>query len=123
MRALQVGHIKSIENSNQPHAEEYIFKQVDDRIKDIGKQHVVQIVINNIASKMSAKAMVKVVHPSLFLSNYAAHTIDLMLENIGKLPKYNPVIRKHDLRCLPLFPSLHFCTHVQVPLQERPCET
>lgn len=115
MHALQVGRIKSIEIQISHIQKKYIFKQVNDRIEDIGKQHAVHIVTNNIASKMFAKAMMKVVHPRLFLSNYGAHTIDLMLEDIGKMPKYNPVIKEGRYHCLPLFPSSHFCTNVQVP--------
>lgn len=78
--------------SNQPHTREYIFNWVGDCIKEIREQRITQIVTDNASSNMSAKAMTNVVHPRLFWSSCAAQTIDVMLENTWKLPKYKTLI-------------------------------
>lgn len=47
--------IKFVEDSNQPHIREYIFMWVDDCIKEIKKQSVIQVVSYNAFSNMSLR--------------------------------------------------------------------
>jgi selenocysteine lyase/cysteine desulfurase len=43
---------------------------------------------------MGAKAMLKNKRPKIFWSSCATHTINLMVEAIGKLKQFGPVIAK-----------------------------
>ncbi|XBH71065.1 hypothetical protein VPH35_098586 [Triticum aestivum] len=71
-----------------------IFDLVDRCIEEIGEKNVVQIVTDNASVNIAAAAMMKLKCPSLFWNGCAAHTIDLMLEDIGKLPMIEQTIAK-----------------------------
>jgi hypothetical protein len=62
----------------------YIFELVDRCIEEIGVQNVVQVVTDNARPNEAASSLLKAKHPSIFWNGCAAHTIDLMLEDIGK---------------------------------------
>ena len=74
--------IKSIEDFDQPHTGPYIFKWIEDCINEIEEENVIQVVIDNHSSNMMAKNMLATTRPRIFWSSCAAHTIDLMLEDI-----------------------------------------
>jgi hypothetical protein len=64
----------------------YIFELVDKCIEEIGVQNVVQVVTDNAKLNEAATSLLKAKHPSIFWNGCAAHTIDLMLEDIGNMP-------------------------------------
>ena len=66
------------------------------------------MVTDNHPSNMTAKNMLKITRPNIFWSSCAAHTIDLILEAIEKLPKYKLVIEK--ARSLTIFLYTHHST-------------
>lgn len=70
----------------------YIFELVDNCIEDIGEINVVQVVIDNARVNETAATLLKAKRPSIFWNGCAAHCIDLMLEDIGKLPSINETI-------------------------------
>jgi hypothetical protein len=72
----------------------YIFELVDRCIEEIGVQNVVQVVTDNARPNDAAASLLKAKHPSIFWNGCAAHTIDLMLEDIGKMPKVEATISK-----------------------------
>ena len=100
--------LKSIEDSANAHTGEYIFNWVEKCIQEVGENRVLQVVTDNHPSNMAAKNMLKISRPNIFWSSCAAHTIDLMLEAIGKLPKYKLVIEK--ARSLTVFLYAHHST-------------
>jgi hypothetical protein len=54
---------------------------------------VVQVVTDNASNNMSASKMLQVKHPHIFWTSCAAHYIDLMLEDIGKITMVHNIIR------------------------------
>lgn len=68
-------------------------------------QNVVQVVTDNARANEAAASLLKEKHPSIFWTGCAAHTIDLMLEDIGKLPKVAATISK--AKCLTIFLYAH----------------
>ncbi|XP_052171638.1 uncharacterized protein LOC127787616 [Diospyros lotus] len=70
---------------------ETLLKGKVDRMK-VGPQNVVQVVTDNAANNMGAAKLLKVKRPNIFWTSCATHTINLMLESIGKLPRYKKVI-------------------------------
>ncbi|XP_066324016.1 uncharacterized protein [Miscanthus floridulus] len=83
----------------------YIFELVDKYIEEIGVQNVVQVVTDNARPNEAAASLLKAKYPSIFWNGCAAHTIDLMLEDIGKMPKVAATISK--AKCLTVFLYAH----------------
>ena len=87
-----VSFIKSKETSDTPHTSEMIFNLVDKTIKELGVEHVVQIVTDNASNNMGAKDLLKVKRPKIFWSSCATHPVNLMLQGIGNLAKFKKII-------------------------------
>jgi len=83
----------------------YIFELVDRCIEEIGVDKVVQVVTDNARPNEAAASLLKAKHPSIFWTGCAAHTIDLMLEDIGKMPRVAATISK--AKCLTVFLYAH----------------
>ncbi|XP_044414725.1 uncharacterized protein [Triticum aestivum] len=92
--AYGVVFVDSVDCSDVRKDGKMIFDLVDRCIEEIGEKNVVQIVTDNASVNIAATTMMKVKRPSLFWNGCAAHTIDLMLEDIGKLPAIEQTIAK-----------------------------
>ena len=55
-------------------------------IREIGLEHVVQIIIDNAANYVVVERMLMERHPSLFWTPCVSHCINLTLEDMGKIP-------------------------------------
>ncbi|CAA0840255.1 hAT dimerisation domain-containing protein [Striga hermonthica] len=66
---------------------------LEKQIDKIGKEHVVQIVTDNGANFRAAGRLLMEKIPHLFWTPCAAHCLDLLLEDIGKIPKFNSCIK------------------------------
>ncbi|KAK1258132.1 hypothetical protein QJS04_geneDACA024940 [Acorus gramineus] len=78
--------LKSIDASAHSHTAIFLFKEINDVIENIiGKENVVQIVTDNAANYKAACQLVIERHPTIFWTPCAAHCIDLILEDIGKM--------------------------------------
>ncbi|KAJ1274052.1 hypothetical protein BS78_05G033600 [Paspalum vaginatum] len=63
----------------------YVFDLVDRCIQDIGEENVVQVVTDNASVNTAAANLLAAKRPSIFWNGCAAHCLDLMLEDLGKL--------------------------------------
>jgi hypothetical protein len=63
----------------------YIFDLVDRCIEDIGEENVVQVVTDNASVNVAAASLLAAKRPKIFWNGCAAHCLDLMLEDIGRL--------------------------------------
>ncbi|KAK3193782.1 hypothetical protein Dsin_025092 [Dipteronia sinensis] len=86
--------LSSKDSSAEAHTGENIFKYVLSAIEEVGPENVVQVVTDNASNNMAAAKMLKVKMPSIFWSSCATHTINLMLEDIGKLPKFKNTLEE-----------------------------
>ncbi|KAI8543162.1 hypothetical protein RHMOL_Rhmol08G0196200 [Rhododendron molle] len=86
--------LSSKEDSEASHMGVYIFEYVDKFIKDIGAQNVVQVVKDNASNNMAAADLLKIKRPNIFWTSCGTHTINLMLEGIGKQSKFKGIIDK-----------------------------
>lgn len=68
----------------------YLF--VEDAIKDVGPDNVVQIVMNGVSNNMSAAKTLRLKRPNIFWTSCATHTINLMLSDIGKIKSIQSAI-------------------------------
>lgn len=84
--------VSSKEMSDVSHTSEVIFELVDKAIEDIGLDDVVQVVTDNASNNMGAKKLLLEKRPNIFWSSCATHTINLMLQGIGNMPRFKKVI-------------------------------
>jgi hypothetical protein len=78
--------------SDVSHTSEVIFELVDKAIEELGSSSVVQVVTDNASNNMGAKALLHDKRPNIFWSSCATHTINLMLQGIGSLPRFKKII-------------------------------
>jgi hypothetical protein len=69
-----------------------ICELLDGFIREIGVQNVVQVITDNAANYVSAGKMLMERHPTLFWTPCAAHCLDLLLEDMGKLSFIKEVV-------------------------------
>ncbi|GKC98200.1 putative transcription factor/ chromatin remodeling BED-type(Zn) family protein [Tanacetum coccineum] len=86
--------LSSVECSKESHTGQFIFDYVEKGIEDVGPQNVIQVVTNNAANNMVAAQLLVNKRPSIFWTSCVVHTIDLMLEAIGKEGKFKDWIAK-----------------------------
>ncbi|CAN1774032.1 hypothetical protein LINPERHAP1_LOCUS12776 [Linum perenne] len=84
--------IKSKDTSGIAHTSDVIFDLVDSAIEEVGAEHVVQVVTDNASNNMGAKTLLLEKRPNIFWSSCATHTINLMLQGIGNLPRFKKVL-------------------------------
>jgi hypothetical protein len=63
-------------------------------VMEVGAENVVQIITDNAAAYVAAGRILEEKHNTLFWSPCAAHVIDLLLEDIGKLDWVKPVVEE-----------------------------
>jgi hypothetical protein len=74
----------SVDASGKVKSAQLICKMMEE-IVQVGEENIIQIVADHAANYMAADRLFKLRHPTIFWSSCAAHCIDLMLEDIGKL--------------------------------------
>ncbi|CAI9284358.1 unnamed protein product [Lactuca saligna] len=91
---LKMGTIflSSEDFSNEAHTSQNIIEYVDSCIQQVGHEHVVQVVTDNATNNMGAAKLLKEKRPSIFWTSYEKHTINLMLEGIGALPRFKKIL-------------------------------
>ena len=80
--------LSSKESSDVAHTAEHIYKYVMTDIEQVGAENMVRVVTDNASNNMAVAKLLTAKMPSIFWSSCATHTINLMLESIGKLPRY-----------------------------------
>ncbi|RVW81720.1 hypothetical protein CK203_049553 [Vitis vinifera] len=77
--------MKSIDASDTIKNGELMFKYLDEVVEEIGEENVVQVITNNASNYVNAGMRLMEKRSRLWWTPCAAHCIDLMLEDIGKL--------------------------------------
>jgi hypothetical protein len=84
--------IKSVDASAYTKDAQLLCELLDGFIREIGKRYVVQVIMNNAANYVVVGRMLMEMYPSLYWSPCATHCIDLILEDMGKLPWIKEII-------------------------------
>lgn len=84
------GHVKNAE---------YLADMMDQTVQEIGTENVVQVVTDNAPVCVAAMRILERKYPHIVVSTCTAHSIDLMLEDIGKLPSVAALIKTAKLVC------------------------
>ena len=86
--------LKSVDASDKVKSAQLICEMMEEIVQEVGEENIVQIITDNAANYMSAGRLFEARHPTIFWSSCAAHCIDLMLEDIGKLQWIQEVVEK-----------------------------
>lgn len=86
--------IKSIDVSEIVKDANSLLIMLEEMVDYVGEKNVIQIVTDNGSNFKKAGLMLQVKKPTLFWSPCAAHCLDLMLEDIGKLSTVKDAIKK-----------------------------
>ncbi|KAL1294579.1 hypothetical protein AAHE18_19G150200 [Arachis hypogaea] len=89
--------LKSIDASDYVKTGEKLFELLDDVVEEICEQNIVQVVTDNGSNYVLAGKLLMEKRPNLFWTPYAAHCLDLMLEDTGKLPLIQKTIKKRAI--------------------------
>ncbi|CAI6008638.1 unnamed protein product [Closterium sp. NIES-65] len=73
---------------------EYLAKLIQHAICEVGDSHVVQVVMDNAANNKRAANLLKDEYPQVFFTNCAAHVLDLMLHDMGKVKAVKRVLNQ-----------------------------
>jgi len=86
--------IESVDASAEVHDAFMLADLLGKKIDEIGKEKVVQVITDNGANYKAAGRILMERIPTLFWSPCAAHCLDLMLEEIGKLQAFKKTIAR-----------------------------
>ncbi|XP_042485608.1 uncharacterized protein LOC122065818 [Macadamia integrifolia] len=78
----------SVDVSSESQYADILFQMLDRKIEEIGEDNVVQVVTDNAANYVAVGRMLMQKRSKLYWTPCAAHCLDLMLEDIGKLKAY-----------------------------------
>ncbi|XP_075474206.1 uncharacterized protein LOC142505208 [Primulina tabacum] len=84
----------SVDCSNKTKIADFILSLLNKVIDEIGEENVVQVVTDSEGANKAAGAKLMMERPHLFWSPCAAHCLDLILEDVGKMEKVKKCIEK-----------------------------
>jgi hypothetical protein len=84
--------VKSVDASAHVKDATLLCDLLDEFIREVGPQHVVQVITDNTANYVAAGRMLMQRYPTLFWTPCAAHCIDLILEDMGKIPYIRDIV-------------------------------
>jgi len=106
--SIGTSFLESKEVSAESHTGELIFQYVNSCIDKVGADNIVQVVTDNASNNMAAKDLLSVERPQIFWTSCATHTINLMLEAMGKMKKFKTTIEQ--AKALTIFIYAHHRT-------------
>ena len=86
--------MKSIDASDTNKNGELMFKYLDDVVKEIGEEYVVQAITDNASNYVNDGMRLMEKMRRLWWTPCAAHCIDLMLEDIGKVNVHDTALAR-----------------------------
>ncbi|XP_025637044.1 uncharacterized protein [Arachis hypogaea] len=102
--------LKSVDASNVSKTVETLFKLFRDVVLFVGPENVVHIVTDNAANYVVAGRLLEDEFPKLYWSPCAAHCVNLMFQDIGKLQEVSQTVSQASMitkyiynHCYPLF--------------------
>ncbi|CAL9234761.1 unnamed protein product [Arabidopsis halleri] len=86
--------IKSVDVSTVVKDANMLFDHMDRMVEEVAEANVVQVITNNASNYVKAGELLMAKRSHLYWTPCAAHCIDLILEDIGKIPQGKTVIKK-----------------------------
>ena len=78
--------LDAIDTSGQTKDSNFIARELTRNIEAVGVQNIVQVVTDSAANCVAARKKISEAFPSVVCSPCVAHCLDLLLEDVGKLP-------------------------------------
>ena len=86
--------LKSVDTSGEYKSGEFIFQHLKQVIIEVGPTNVVQVCMDNASNCVVAGELVEREWPTIFFTRCACHCMDLLFEDIGKLPWISNVLEQ-----------------------------
>ncbi|XP_042374681.1 uncharacterized protein LOC121968315 [Zingiber officinale] len=86
--------IVSIDASDYAKTGEKIFQLLDQFVERVGEVNIVQVVTDSASNNVLAGKLLEAKRPHLYWTPCAAHCVDLILEDIEKLPDFKATSKK-----------------------------
>ncbi|RVW75586.1 hypothetical protein CK203_056441 [Vitis vinifera] len=86
--------MQSIDASSMIKTGEKMFELLDKWVEQVGEENVIQVITDNHSSYVMARRLLELKRPHLYWTPCAAHCLDLMLEDIGKLPNIKRTLER-----------------------------
>ena len=86
--------LKSVDVSDVVKDANLLFKMLDDVVEEVGEDIVIQVITDNASNYKKAGELLMEKRKRLWWTPCAAHCIDLILEDIGKLPQHKNALLK-----------------------------
>jgi len=86
--------LKSVDGSDFVKTGEKLFELLDAIVEEVGEKNVVQVVTENGSNYVLAGKLLEDKRKHIYWTPCTTHCIDLMLEDIGKLPLIRKTIRR-----------------------------
>ena len=109
----------SVDTTGQTKTAEYIFRLMDGAVEEVGEEQVVHVVTDNEPNFKAAGQMLMQKRQHLFWSPCAAHCIDLMLEDIGKMSHIKKTIEEGRMITSFIYKSLKLVNLMREYTQNR----
>ncbi|CAI5467554.1 unnamed protein product [Closterium sp. Yama58-4] len=86
--------VKTVDSKTAKKTGEYLAGLIQRAICDVGDSNVVQVVMDNASNNRRAADILRDGFPAIFFNNCAAHVLDLMLHDIGKVRAVRRVLNQ-----------------------------
>eukprot|EP01018_Ginkgo_biloba_P015354 Gb_40424 [translate_table: standard] len=86
--------VKAVDTMDHKKTSEFIFKILEEAVLDVGEENVIQIVTDSASNCVGAGKLIMDRFKTIYWTPCAAHYLDLLLHDLGKLPWVNEVIRR-----------------------------
>ncbi|XP_019451828.1 PREDICTED: uncharacterized protein LOC109353927 [Lupinus angustifolius] len=86
--------IKSMDGSDFVKTGDKIFELLDAVVEEVGEENIMQVIIDNVSNYVLPGKMLEMKRPKIYWTPCAAHCTNLMLEDIGKLPRIKMTIKR-----------------------------
>eukprot|EP01018_Ginkgo_biloba_P036360 Gb_12971 [translate_table: standard] len=89
--------VKVVNAMDHTKTSEFIFKILEEAVLEVGEKNLVQIVTDSSSNYVGAGKMIMARFKTIYWTPCAAHCMDLLLHDLGKLPWVNEVIQRGKL--------------------------
>ncbi|KAL5149633.1 hypothetical protein HKD37_13G036419 [Glycine soja] len=86
--------VRTVDASKYMKTGQKIFELLDSFVGEIGEKNVIQVVMDNGSNYVLTGKILQVMRPKIFWTPCAAHCLDLIPEDIEKIPKVKRVIQR-----------------------------
>lgn len=91
--------LRSFDTTGHSKKAEYLADLMEHAVKEVGPDLVVQVVTDNATSCVAAGRILVSKYPGIIFSTCAAHTLDLLLEDIAKIQTVADLVKQAKNVC------------------------